>query len=193
MSITKKQLEIIAVGYTVTFSSELVEFIAKKFPDVKLPTDMKMAIWFNKNRLSAGAFKDRARIRAGGPAPIKGITEENCRPANEIESWYNKRVYQLTQNDESFYRIRLNKLYASGTLIVGVFDCMGTNDVAYGFLYNENDQPTSVIKKAITSGKHEAHNLKRIAIPEEFVSEGVPYIYSVSSPPKTVLRPIQEE
>lgn len=192
MSITKKQLEIIAVGYTVTLSTELVEFIGKLSPGIKLPENIKMAIWFNKNRLSAGAFQDRVRMRSGGPVPIKGITEENCRPANEVESWYNKRVYQLTQNDETFYRIRLNKLYASEKLIVGVFDCMGTNDVAYGFLYNENDQPTSVIKKAITAGKHQAHNLKRIAIPEEFVSEGVPYIYSVSSPPKTVLSPIQE-
>lgn len=190
MSITRKQLEIIAVGYTVTFSAELVEFIAKKFPDTKLPENMNMAIWFNKSRLQP--TRHGARL-VNGVAPIKGITEENCRPANEVESWYNKRVYQLAQNDETFYRIRLNKLYASGKLIVGVFDCMGTNDVAYGFLYNENNQATSVIKKAITAGKYEAHNLKRIDIPEEFVSEGVPYIYSVSTPPKTILPPIQEE
>jgi hypothetical protein len=189
MSITKKQLEIIAVGYTVTFSKELVDFIAKQFPDAKLPENMNMAIWFNKSRLQP---RPGCRL-VSGVTPIKGITEENCRPANEIESWYNKRTFQLVQNDEAFFRIRLNKLYASGKLIVGVFDCMGTNDVAYGFLYNENNQATSVIKKAITAGKHQAHNLKRIAIPEEFVSEGIPYIYSVSTPPKTVLPPFQEE
>lgn len=131
----------------------------KKFPGAELPENMQMAIWFNKD------------------LELKGITEDNCRPANEIESWYSKKMRQLAENDETFFRIRLNRLYASKSIIVGVFDCMGTDDVAYGFLFNGSNQATSSIKKSITSGNHASQGLKLIEIPEEFVSEGEPYIY----------------